>query len=200
MKHALLFPIALSLALGSSAQTPVTVSIAAGYAEQTFYSLANGVQATSPLAAWDLGFEINGFTSSIMVNTAKGLKVYETPTAVADWNDLVAPDIASWTLISNSDTDWSEGALSHGNNLNEPTGLHLGWGEYSMDTHFVVGDKVYVIEVAADTYRKLRIDALIEGVYTFTYANLDGGNEQTKELADAATRLAKDAASTAKPL
>ncbi|TXI81547.1 MAG: T9SS type A sorting domain-containing protein [Flavobacteriales bacterium] len=185
MKHAVLLPAALLVALGSNAQTPTTVSIAAGYADQTFYSLANGVQVTSPLTSWDLAFEINGLTSTILVNTAKGLKVYETPVSVEDWETLVAPDVANWTLISNSDTDWSEGALSHGNNLSEPDGLHLGWGEYDMDTHFVVGDKVYVVEVATDTYLKLRIDALIGGVYTFTYADLDGNNELSKELVKA---------------
>lgn len=185
MKHTVLLPVALLLVAYSSAQTPVTVSIGPSYVNQAYYSLHNGVQLTSPLAAWDLGFEINGFTSTIMVNTAKGLKVYETPISIADWESLTAPDIANWTLISNSDTDWSQGALSHGNDLYDPSGLHLGWGEYSMDTHFVVGDKVYVIEVAADTYRKLRIDALIEGVYTFTYADIDGENQWTKDLVKA---------------
>lgn len=188
MKHSLLLSTALLSALGSAAQTPVTVSVAAQYADQVYYSLENGVQVTTPLAGWDLGFEINGFTSSIMVNTAKGLTVYETPLAISEWEGLTAPDVENWIQLSNSDQDWSAGALTHGNNLDEPTGFHLGWGEYSMDTHFVVGDKVYVIQTGTGetaTYRKLRIDALITGVYSFTYADLDGGNEQTKELAKA---------------
>ena len=134
MKQALLLPAAMLVALGSTAQTPVTVSIAASYANQTFYSLENGVQATSPLADWDLGFEINDYTGSILVNTAKGLKVYETPVAIELWGDFTEPDLESWTLISNSDQDWSAGALTHGNNLDQPNGMHLGWGAYSMDT------------------------------------------------------------------
>lgn len=182
MKHSLLLSTALLSAVAATAQTTVTVSVAAQYADQVFYSLENDEQATNPLADWDLGFEINGFNSSILVNTAKGLTVYETPVAVDAWETLTTPDVENWTLISNSDQDWSAGALTHGNNLSEPMGFHLGWGEYSMDTHFVVGDKVYVIEVAPDVYIKLRIDALISGVYTFTYADLDGGNEQAKEL------------------
>jgi len=52
-----------------------------------------------------------------------------------------------------------------------------------MDTHYTVGDKVYVVETAPGTYLKLRIDALASNVYTFSYGDLDGSNEETKELA-----------------
>lgn len=179
MKHSLLLSTALLSALGTAAQTSVTVSVGATYADQTHYSLLNGEQARNPLAAWDLGFEINSFTSSILVNTAKGLKVYETTVPLEEWDAVTEADMD--TLISNSDEDWSAGALTNGRQLDaEP--YHLGWGEYSMDTHHTIGDKIYVVETGAGAYLKLRIDALIDNVYTFTYADLDGGNEVSTEL------------------
>src|SRR5690606_11261112 len=79
------------------AQTSVTVSTAAANSEQVWYSLLNGEVDSAPLAEWDLAFEMVGFSSSIRVNTAKGLVVYETPTAIAQWDNLVAVDVDNWT-------------------------------------------------------------------------------------------------------
>lgn len=149
---------------------------------QTYYSLQNGVVGSHLLADWDLAFEINAFNSSILVNTAKGLAVFETPTPIASWASVSTPDEGSWTEIHNSETSWSAGALTHGNNLDQPDGFNLGWGEYSMITHTVVGSKIYVIRFVDSSYRKLRINGLAGGAYSFTYANLDGSDEQTKTL------------------
>jgi hypothetical protein len=168
---------ALLLALTVAAQTTVTVSTAPGNADQVFYSLQNGEQATAPLAEWDLAFEITGFTSSILVNTAKGLLVYETPAPFSAWESVNAPDEANWTLIHNSETTWSVGALNHGNNLEQPDGFDLGWGTYNIITHTIAGTKIYVIDDGQGNYRKLRINSLLSGTYDFTYADLDGSNE-----------------------
>ncbi|MBL7944634.1 MAG: T9SS type A sorting domain-containing protein [Flavobacteriales bacterium] len=181
MKKTLLLSAALT-ALSASAQTTVTVTTGAGNATQTYYSLANGVQASANLADWDLAFEINSFNSSILVNTAKGLKVYETTAAMDEWELLNAPDVENWTLLQNSETHWSSGALTHGNNLSEPTGLNVGWGNYNMITHTIVGSKIYVIEDTEGNFRKLRINSLATGTYSFTYAAIDGSGEQTSAL------------------
>ena len=176
--------LSLSLLLASAtlAQTTVTVTTSAGNATQTYYSLLNGVQGSAELASWDLAFEINGFTSSIQVNTAKGLSVYETPAAIADWSSVNSPDEENWTKLYNSETYWSAGALTHGNNLDQPDGFNVGWGTYNMITHTIMGTKVYVIKSADESYRKLRINSLASGTYSFTFADLDGSNEQTSSL------------------
>lgn len=181
MKKTLLLSAAFT-ALSVSAQTTVTVTTGAGNATQTYYSLANGIQASANLADWDLAFEINSFNSSILVNTAKGLKVYETSAAVDEWELLNAPDVENWTLLQNSETHWSSGALTHGNNLSEPTGLNVGWGNYNMITHTIVGTRIYVLEDLEGDFRKLRINSLATGTYSFTYAALDGSGEQTSAL------------------
>lgn len=181
MKHSILLSSALLTALGATAQTEVTVTTGAGNTTQTFYSLENGVQASAALADWDLAFEINSFNSSILVNTNKGLVVHETPVPVADWATLTSADVENWTRLQNSEVDWSAGALTNGNNLTEPDGLNLGWGEYNMSTHTVAGTKIYVIENAG-SFRKLRINSLATSTYSFTYSDLDGNNEQTASL------------------
>ncbi len=168
------------------AQTEVTIATGPGNAQQVWYSLQNGIQATADLSAWDLAFEINSFTSSILVNTAKGLSVYETPVAIADWSSLTSPNEAAWTAVHNSELSWYEGALTHGNNLDQPSGFNLGWGQYNFITHTVAGTKVYVIVDVAGNYRKLRINSLAANTYNFTFANLDGSNEVTSTLSKGA--------------
>ena len=163
------------------AQTEVTIATGPANAQQVWYSLQNGIQATADLSAWDLAFEINSFTSSILVNTAKGLSVHETPVPVAEWSSLTSPNLAAWTAIYNSELRWSEGALTNGNNLSTG-GFGLGWGQYNFITHTVAGTKVYVIGDAAGNYRKLRINGLSANTYSFTYADLDGSNEVTATL------------------
>lgn len=175
MKQIITLSLALSASVVLQAQTSVTVSTAAGISDQVWYSLQNGEVDNAPLAEWDLAFEMTGFTSSILVNTAKGLVVYETPSAIGFWDNVNTLDSANWTRIDNSDTSWSAGALTHGNNLVNPDGLNVGWGDYNMATHVIAGSRIYAIQLAdATTWLKLRINSLSNGVFSFTYANLDG--------------------------
>lgn len=169
--------LALFLSAAASAQTSVTVTTAANNGTQTYYSLENGVQGSALLADWDLAFEITGFTSSILVNTAKGLTIFETPVSVSEWESLTTVEVENWTAINNSETYWSAGALTHGNNLSEPDGFNVGWGTYSFITHTIAGTKVYVIGFLDGSYKKLRMSSLISGTYTFVYADMDGSNE-----------------------
>lgn len=178
--HTLSASLFASLAL--SAQTTVTVSTGAGNSTQAWYSFQNGVVGSAPLADWDLAFEIAGFTSSILVNTAKGLSVWETPAPVSAWSSVNTVDESNWTVIHNSETDWSAGALTNGNNLDQPDGFNVGWGTYNIITHTIAGTKVYVVGLGDGVYKKLRINSLMSGTYSFTYANLDGSEEVTAAL------------------
>lgn len=160
----------------------VTVSTGAGSAIQTYYSLEQGEQSSIPLADWDLAFEINAFNSSILVNTAKGLKVYETTAAIDEWDLVTVPDVENWTEIQNSEIYWSAGALTHGNDLEDPLGLNVGWGNYNPVTHTIIGARIYAIEDAEGGFRKLRINSLASGTYSFTYAGIDGADQQDATL------------------
>ena len=160
----------------------VTVSTGAGSAIQTFYSLEQGELSSVPLADWDLAFEINAFNSSILVNTAKGLKAYETTAAFDEWDLVTVPDVENWTEIQNSEVYWSAGALTHGNDLEDPLGLSVGWGTYNPVTHTIIGTRIYAIEDADGGFKKLRINSLASGTYSFTYAAIDGTDQQEATL------------------
>ncbi len=182
MKKTLLTLSAVLIAAAMQAQTSVTVSTAAGNSEQVWYSLLNGEVGNAPLAEWDLAFEMTGFSSSIRVNTAKGLVVYETPNSVAQWDNVVTVDMDNWTRVENSDTAWTLSALNNGNNLADPQGFNVGWGNYNQATHVIVGTHIYTIMSPDSTWRKLRINSLAAGVYNFTYANLDGSDSHDADL------------------
>jgi hypothetical protein len=174
--------LAVSAVLASSliAQETVTVTTGPGNATQTFYSFQNGVVESRPLAEWDLAFEITGFTASILVNTAKGMEAYKAPYAVSEWMDVDTMGMgSSWTRVHNSDTSWSHGAFNQGLTENE---FDLGWGVYNIVTHQVAGDSIFVLKLANNDWKKLRIDGLSANTYTFTWSDLDGANEQTGTL------------------
>lgn len=182
MKTTLLLLSGVFLASFTQAQTPVTVSTHAGNADQVWYSLQNGEVGRAPLNEWDLAFEMTGFSSSIRVNTTKGLVVYETPVAIEDWDALQTVDSANWTRVDNSDSSWSVSALNHGNNLSDPDGFNVGWGNYNVATHVITGTKVYAINFPDNTWKKLRIDYLANSIYSFAYSSLDGTDFYQEQL------------------
>lgn len=184
MKHLTLLS-SLFVAGSVAAQTEVTISTEASNAQQVYYSLSTDAETSAPLAEWDLAFEISGFTSSILVNTAKGNKVYHTGAGVAAWNTITAPDVDAWTELNNSETDWAKGALTYGSNIDED-GFNLGWGTYNMATHAVAGTQVFAVQLSDGTWKKLRINGLVGGVYTFTYADLNGSQEVEGQLVKSA--------------
>ncbi|MCB0790896.1 MAG: T9SS type A sorting domain-containing protein [Flavobacteriales bacterium] len=175
-----LTPLTLLLSAAMNAQTTVTVTTAPANADQVWYSLQNGTVRTAPLVEWDLGFEIAGFTASILVNTAKGIAVFKAPYAVGAWNSLDTAGMTnSWTQVYDSDTSWSYGALNQELTSDE---FDLGWGVYNLVTHTVAGDSLFVVHLANGDWKKLRIDGLAANTYTFTWADLDGSNETTGSL------------------
>lgn len=182
MKHFTLLA-AASLPLLLQAQTEITINTQASNSQQVWYRLSDDTETVAPISNWDLGFEINGFAASILVNTAKGDVVYNTDLGVAGWETLTELDIDNWTELHNSETSWSGGALTSGTDGN----FNLGWGTYQMSNHVVVGTELFVVKIGGtDTYLKLRIDGLASSIYSFTYANLDGSDEQSHTLAKSA--------------
>lgn len=156
-----------------------SVNMTPSYANQIWYSMADGEISDAPKDEWDIAFQIQGFGSGILANTQKGdFAVYRTPYAVADWANIDtsgANGISSWEELHNSVEVWGDGAF----NSSEVDAFDIGWGQYNQITHVVSGDSCYVIQLDANDYRKIRIDQLTSGVYTFTFADLDGQNEVT---------------------
>src|SRR5690554_2345932 len=175
----------------SNAQTTTeTVSIGAGYANETWYSLENGEQGTKSASDWDLAFDLSGFGTSIRINSGNGIMLYSYPNGdISDWANVDTSGLYNWNAIYNSDISWFEGAFDQNINSNDP--FDVGWGTYDMNTHIISGDSIFIIKLMDDSYRKLRIDQMAGGAFEFTFANLDGTNEVSATLtkADYADKL-----------
>ncbi|MBK7944008.1 MAG: hypothetical protein IPJ85_01285 [Flavobacteriales bacterium] len=104
--------ITATILIAASATSQVTVTTAPQNAQQTYYSLANGVVTNHALADWDLAFELTGITGSILLNTAKGHKLYKAPFTLAQWSSIDTTGLAAnWPQQHNSETNWSSGAF-----------------------------------------------------------------------------------------
>lgn len=158
-----------------------TVSIGAGYSNQTWYQLASGNTTSAPKAEWDIAFDLSPQGSSILFNTVTGAELWQYPHSdTTGWATLDTAGIAGWELRWNSDTSWAEGAFSRYYTTSNP--FDLGWGIYSTFTHYVTGDSLYVVRLANGAYKKLWIRRLASGVYTFTSADLNGANPLDRSI------------------
>jgi hypothetical protein len=158
-----------------------TVSMGAGYANQKWYSLEDDEQGSSPKNNWDIAFDCSSFGASIRINSITGTTLWKYPSAgISGWATLDTTGLSTWPKIYNSDTSWLVGAFDQGITSSNP--FDLGWGIYNSTTHIVTGDSLYVIKLADNTYRKLWIEALAGGIFTFKYANIDGSNLENATL------------------
>jgi hypothetical protein len=85
--------------------------------------------------------------------------------------------------LFNREISWSYGALNEFREGGNPD--DFGWGVYNPTTQETNGIFVYAIKLRDGTYLKFQIQSLINGVYTFRYANLDGSGETIKTISKA---------------
>lgn len=182
MKYIYVFFFALA-GITAAAQVSDIVSLGSGYANQVWYSLENDEQGTAAKAEWDIAFSISTYSSSIHLNSANGLMLWTYPLGdITSWDDdLDISGIDSWTPMYDSEISWGVGAFDQ--NAVSSSQVDFGWGVYNPVNHFVVGDSLFVIQLSDQTYRKLKIVELsLSGVYSFSYAELDGSNEVSATL------------------
>lgn len=171
--------ITLTFAISGScfAQTADSVILGAGYANDVYYSLENGEVATVIGTNWDLGFDLSNYGATIRMNRRINT-LWLAPTT--DFSLVDTTGHASWSQYIDGYESWEQGALNAPANTTDPT--DLGWGNYNTVTHQIIGSRVYVIKLDDDSYRKLEIESLIGGVYSFRYANIDGSNEVNETI------------------
>ena len=151
-----------------------SVILGPSYANQSYYSLSSGEVSNVAAGDWDIAFEATGYTSSIRINAALGTELFMYSAGdTSDWASLDSSGLSSWPKYYNDDASWSAGAFNR-----TADGMYdQGWGNYSMITHHVTGDSLYIIKLSNGDYKKIWIQSLAGGVYSFKYANLDGSSE-----------------------
>lgn len=180
MKKLLLSAALVWASLMAFAQTTETVAIGANGADQVWYSLENGEAGRAPVAEWDMAFQTSAQGGSILFNAVTGNTLWVYPGDTAEWNAIDTGGISAWDAVANSDTSWSNGAFNA--DMDPADDFDMGWGLYNMVTHSVVGNRLFIMKNASGTFKKLWIESLASGTYTFRIADLDGSNETVKAI------------------
>lgn len=163
------------------AQTPGSIEMGPQYANEVFYSLTNGVIKTSPRSLWDIAFYTNSFSAGIITNDGAGVELYTYPKAAADgWDSFDTTGLSTWPKMYNDPAEWENGAF----NRNQKGHPDYGWGVYSVTSHDVIGDSLYLIKTPDGIYRKLNIIRKYSSLnkYEIRFALLDGQQDQTVTL------------------
>lgn len=157
-----------------------TVVMGPGYADDVYYSFSDGVVAKAARNTWDIAFYTNAISAGVMTNEGNGIQLFTYPNGdINDWAAVDTIGMMSWTIMYNSAEYWEEGAF----NANSKDHPDYGWGTYNSVDHNVYGDSIFVI-TNGDWVKKLMIEKKESAlnIYHFTYADLDGSNEQDIQL------------------
>ncbi len=155
-----------------------SISMTAGYANEVYYSVTNGVIQTSSRATWDIAFRTSKRSSSILINDGSGVVLYTYPKAdTTGWVSMDTIGLSLWKPMYNDPADWENGAFSR----NAKEYPDYGWAIYNAVTHDLIGDSLFVIKLRDGSYKKLWIIKKLSSldIYLFRFANLDGTNELT---------------------
>jgi len=170
----------------------VNISVGPQYTNQIWYDLTSNTQTTIPLASWDIAFFSYNQNASIRINSGAGARLWEILGKTYDDFDS---NIDTTGLTSNpekfvewynSDTTWTVGAFNRGRDGFETEG-DFGWGNYDMNTHAIVGDKLYIYRSIEGKYYIFTIQDLISGTYTFKYRDLNTSDAITREFSKSST-------------
>lgn len=161
--------------------TPDTLTMEAGYSNDLFYSMSDGLVSSVTRSGWDIAFYTSAFSAGIIINEGSGVVLYTYPNGdTSNWANMDTTGLSNWDNVVNSSEYWEDGAFNR-NALGHPD---YGWGVYNMVTHGLTGDSLYVINLPGSGFKKLWIvDKIsVDNIYHIKYADLDGANEQSVEI------------------
>jgi len=172
----------LSFLLGSAQAQFDQISVGSGYADMAFYDIKSGEVTTHPHTVWDIAFAVGPQDLGVFVNegVASSAEASEVELYLTNATSFEEVDTAGMTRIYNNEASWSAGAFNHVQAAADP--LDFGWGSYDVITHQVNGNRLFVIKLRSGIFKKLEIQSLVGGVYTFRYANLDGSEATTQTV------------------
>ena len=161
-----------------------SVTLGPGYANMSFYSMANGEHANVNAMNWDIQIATTQRSASLRTNDGAGVALYVLQNSdTTSWN---APDTSGMWQLYNSDTSWEIGAFNVlGDNI-----FNYGWGTYDQFTNNVIGNKFFIIKTISGIFKKIWIKGLIFNssifpptqFYIIKYADLNNSNEVTDTI------------------
>lgn len=173
MKNLLkIFIISIGIINSTYSQELIQVSMGSGYEYDLYYSAEQGITAFSERENWELAFSTND--NNIRINSSY-TNLYQVSSNIEDWEEINNFDINTSTQLRNSNKEWEIGAFV--SNYFDKNPLNYGWGNYNTETEIYEGCRIYIIEYNNEI-KKIKINELVNGIFNFTTANLDGSNEE----------------------
>ncbi|WP_162903076.1 T9SS type A sorting domain-containing protein [Taibaiella koreensis] len=195
---------ALALATASQAQSWIadTMKTDTSYLKDAYYNLNTGQVASVANNNWHIAFQTDGITQfgapvpTVMVNHAgNGIngKLYDLGLdAATKWGQNLVADTVGKTAgsmeLKNQPAYWEDAAFNQ--NPSGPT--NFGWGEYDVNTHFINGNKVYLLVNSAGAFQiwleQYQISADRNALkWIFHVGRIDGTDTITHTFAPAPT-------------
>lgn len=160
------------------------ISMGEDYSKQAFYDLNTGNSTEVEMDAWDIAFNMGAFSVGIVVNEGSSsttenpqpeFKVFLTAST-----DFSAVDTSIMIQIYNDEVSWNTGAFNTVADTSNP--FDFGWGVYNPSNHKVTGNRIFVVQLRDETFKKLKIDSFVAGTFYYKYSNLDGSELQTHSV------------------
>lgn len=169
-----------SFIYGQGIPTRDTLIMGPGYTQDIFYSFKDGEVSNIARDTWDIAFFTPRYSAGIIINEGNYVELYTYPNGDASaWNSIDTTNMSEWKMMYNSAEQWEEGAF----NANATGHPDYGWGWYNQIDHHIYGDSLYIIKTSSGV-KKLFLEEKksLDNIYLFTYADIDGSNEQMVEL------------------
>lgn len=181
----ILLAVFVSLVYTSFSSGEVTINLSSGYANDVWYDFNGGVVKTEQYNNWDISIKTTSKNCSIGINSQKGMILWLVPNVDdSSWKDKIDTTgmQSSWKTYYNSDSTWNIGAFNLNHDGFADNSGDYGWGAYDMSSHFVMGNKIFIVKLDESTYKKIMIESLASGVFTIKWANLDGSDETSQAV------------------
>ncbi|MFA8451501.1 MAG: T9SS type A sorting domain-containing protein [Bacteroidales bacterium] len=154
------------------------------YKNDIYYSLEKGFVKEIPRDNWDIAFKTSRMDATIITNGGSGVKLYAYPKGdITSWPTVDTNGLYKWKVLQNSTEFWETGGAFNQNATGAT--FDYGWGVYQQNNnHKVVGDSLFIIQLADGKWKKIRIDEKdsMPNIYRFTFANLDGTDEESVDI------------------
>jgi hypothetical protein len=155
-------------ALIVNAQSADSVTTGGGTSD-VYYDFESGTKVSLDRTTWDIGFSTDLRSSSIIINENGGTELFLYSSDTSDWATVDTTGM-NWANIYNSEETWASGAFSN----QGTTHLDYGWGIYNMNTHDIVGNRIFILKNNEGEYYKVMVPFMkATGDFAFRMAKLD---------------------------
>lgn len=160
-----------------SAKAQMDVVLGANEHLRGFVNLPTGEVSLFDHSNWDLAFDNRNRTATVRANHGMGVRVHLAP-AHLSYEEVQLSDTTNSQVLVNGWENWDLGALNQTINPSDP--FDYGWGTYSINTHTIVGNKVFIIVSTQGKHYKLFISKLEGNLYHLRYT--DFASNETQEV------------------